>query len=74
MLENHGLYWNNRDLRTLVSYIKAGIGVKEVAKKLGRTPTACSDRWRSIRIGELFTYGAPEDTLKEYNKKHPWRS
>ena len=62
-IRNYGLIWNLKDMMTIKKMVAKGESWTEIGRVLGRTPSACVDRYRTIRIAELINYGGPDDTL-----------
>lgn len=62
-IPNYGLCWNLKDMMTIKKMVAKGKSWTEIGRVLGRTPSACVDRYRTIRIAELINSGGPDDTL-----------
>ncbi len=65
-LKNDGLYWNGKDLRDLWKAFRAGKTIMEISEQLQRSPTACQNRLRMLKVVALWQYGSDTDTLLTY--------
>jgi len=70
MLENDGCIWNNTDQHKLVNMRRAGKTFTAIAAELGRTDTACLDRFNRIMTGILFLQGGDNDTIKTIKERY----
>ena len=69
MYTNHGLYWNNTDLRTIRTKKQQGWNTKQIAIYLGRNTSAVARMEREIVRMDMMMHGSTTDTLRSWRKK-----
>jgi hypothetical protein len=63
MRNNIGTYWTVREMDQLDELVAEGRSFKEISLIVGRSASACKNRYYMIKVGKLHAGGNLDDTL-----------